>query len=209
MPLRSIGGEFVMPLSEFIAFSLFAWIGSFTPGPNVAIAATTGVNHGLRAALPQVIGVPLGFVILMWAIGSGGAWILQGHATLLFSMKLVGNGYLLWLAWRLCFSATLSNSKSTQALSVPQAAMFQIVNPKAWMMLVAVTSTYAIGQTHFFSRMAWMSLGFAIPCALSVFAWAWMGDKLRQYLQVGQRLRYFNLGMGVALALTAVWMFSL
>jgi threonine/homoserine/homoserine lactone efflux protein len=138
-----------MPLTEFIAFSIFAWIGSFTPGPNVAIAATTGVNHGLRAALPQVMGVPLGFVLMMWAVGMGGAAVLQGVPVLVVLMKVAGNGYLLWLAWRLCFSASLSDSKSMQPLSVQEAALFQIVNPKAWMMLVAATSTYAIGQHDF------------------------------------------------------------
>ncbi|MFZ6689227.1 LysE family translocator [Undibacterium sp. SXout11W] len=198
-----------MPFTEFIAFSIFAWIGSFTPGPNVAIAATTGVNHGLRAALPQVMGVPLGFVLMMWAIGLGGASVLSGHAYLVLLMKIAGNGYLLWLAWRLCFSATLSDSKSMQPLSVKQAAVFQMVNPKAWMMLVAATSTYAIGQSEFFTRMGWMSLGFALPSALSLLTWAWMGDKLRHWLSVGQRLRRFNLCMGISLALTAVWMFSL
>jgi len=198
-----------MPITEFIAFSIFAWIGSFTPGPNVAIAATTGVNHGLRAALPQVMGVPLGFVLMMWAIGLGGASVLSGHPQLVLLMKIAGNGYLLWLAWRLCFSATLSDSKSMQPLSLKQAAAFQMVNPKAWMMLVAATSTYAIGQSEFFTRMGWMSLGFALPSALSLLTWAWMGDKLRHWLSVGQRLRYFNLCMGMSLALTAVWMFRL
>lgn len=198
-----------MPLTEFIAFSIFAWIGSFTPGPNVAIAATTGVNHGLRAALPQVMGVPLGFVLMMWAVGMGGAAVLQGAPVLVVLMKVAGNGYLLWLAWRLCFSASLSDSKSMQPLSVQEAALFQIVNPKAWMMLVAATSTYAIGQHDFLSRMGWMSIGFALPSALSLLTWAWMGDRLRHWLSQGQRLRRFNLLMGISLALTAIWMFSL
>ena len=198
-----------MPLTEFIAFSLFAWIGSFTPGPNVAIAATTGVNHGLRAALPQVMGVPLGFVLMMWVIGLGGASLLSGHPYLVLFMKIAGNGYLLVLAWRLCFSASLSDSKTVHPLSVQQAAAFQMVNPKAWMMVVATTSTYAIGQTAFFARMGWMSVGFALPCGLSILAWAWMGDKLRHWLLIGRRLRTFNIVMGVSLAMTAVWMRTL
>ncbi|MFZ6727221.1 LysE family translocator [Undibacterium sp. MH2W] len=198
-----------MPLTEFIAFSLFAWIGSFTPGPNVAIAATTGVNHGLRAALPQVMGVPLGFVLMIWVIGLGGASLLSGHPYLVLFMKIAGNGYLLVLAWRLCFSASLSDSKTVHPLSVQQAAAFQMVNPKAWMMVVATTSTYAIGQTAFFSRMGWMSVGFALPCGLSILAWAWMGDKLRHWLLIGRRLRTFNIVMGVSLAMTAVWMCTL
>jgi threonine/homoserine/homoserine lactone efflux protein len=57
--------------------------------------------------------------------------------------------------------------------------------------------------------MSWMSIGFALPSALSLLTWAWMGDRLRHWLSQGQRLRRFNLLMGISLALTAVWMFSL
>ncbi|MBI3285826.1 MAG: LysE family translocator [Burkholderiales bacterium] len=195
--------------ADLIAFSIFAWIGSFTPGPNVAIAATTGVHHGLRAALPQVAGVPLGFVAMMWAVGMGGATLLQGHPVLLQAMKLAGNAYLLYLAWNLCRSDRLSAAPLIQPFSLSRAALFQVVNPKAWMMLVAATSTYAIGREDFLARMLWMSLGFAIPSALSLLTWAWMGERLRGWLLVGQRLRRFNLTMGAALALTAAWMLSL
>ncbi|MBC3933302.1 LysE family translocator [Undibacterium curvum] len=195
-----------MPLTEFFAFSVFAWIGSFTPGPNVAIAATTGVNHGFRAALPQVAGVPLGFVIMMWVVGSSGTLVLQQYPVLILMMKLLGNAYLLYLAWKLCFSTNLADNRGMQALTLPQAALFQVVNPKAWMMLVAATSTYVIGQSDFLNRMTWMSIGFAVPSALSLLAWAWMGQQLRAWLLVGQRLRYFNLMMGASLACTALWM---
>lgn len=195
-----------MTLSEFIAFSSFAWIGSFTPGPNVAIATTTGVNHGLRAAVPQMIGVPLGFVGMMWAVGFGAAVAIIAYPALAIGLKLAGIAYLLYLAWGLSRSASMSDRSLSQPLSLWQAAMFQMVNPKAWMMLVAATSTYAIGRTDFLSRMGWMSLGFAIPSALSLLTWAWLGASLREWLHVGQRLRMFNLCMGIALALTAGWM---
>lgn len=198
-----------MHVTEVIAFTAFAWIGSFTPGPNVAIAATTGVNHGLRAALPQVAGVPLGFVLMMWLVGSGGAALLLGNPALLWLMKLAGDGYLLYLAWKLCFSRQLSDAGSLQPFSIRQSVLFQFVNPKAWMMLVAATSTYAMGRPDFLLRMGWMSLGFAVPSALSLLTWAWMGQSLRNWLTVGNRLRAFNLGMGLCLALTAAWMFQL
>ncbi|MES2070604.1 MAG: LysE family translocator [Pseudomonadota bacterium] len=198
-----------MHAAEVVAFLAFAFIGCFTPGPNVAIAATTGVNHGMRAALPQVAGVPIGFVLMMWAVGMGGMAVLQGSQHLLLLMKIAGNAYLLYLAWKLCFSSKLSNAGTIKPLSVQQAAMFQIVNPKSWMTLVAATSTYAIGHDDFFLRMTWMSLGFATISAMSLVAWAWMGEKLRSWLSVGSRLRIFNLCMGISLALTAVWMFTL
>jgi threonine/homoserine/homoserine lactone efflux protein len=76
------------------------------------------------------------------------------------------------------------------------------------MMLVAATSTYAIGHEDYLVRLGWMSLGFALPSALSLFGWAWAGQTLRHWLMLGNRLRIFNIVMGLSLAATAVWMFS-
>lgn len=196
----------MLPLTEILAFSAFAWIGSFTPGPNVAIAASTGVNHGLRAAMPHVAGVPLGFVALLWLVGMGGAVALQNQPGLLMAMKIAGNGYLLYLAWNLCFANQLSAGNNLKPFTLMQSIMFQLVNPKAWMMLVAASSTYAIGHEDYISRLSWMSLGFAVPSALSLFSWAWAGEKLRHWLVVGNRLRIFNFTMGISLACTAAWM---
>jgi len=195
--------------SEIIAFSAFAWIGSFTPGPNVAIAATTGVNHGFRATLPHVIGVPLGFVTMMWLLGIGGSALLQEQPELIWLMKIAGNTYLLYLAWGLCSSGSLAEKQVPKPFSIPQSAMFQAINPKAWMMLVAALSSYAIGYADFWQRLVWMSFGFALPSALSLLAWAYMGDKLSHYLKVGKRLRIFNVCMGISLAITAIWMMQL
>lgn len=196
-----------MSFIEFITFSSFAWIGSFTPGPNTAIATTTGINHGVRAALPQIVGVPLGFVIMMWIVGAGGAAILQGQPTILLAIKFFGVAYLLMLAWRLGFSEAGSSNKVMPPFTVLQAAAFQFVNPKAWMMLIAAVSTFVIGQSEFLPRMTWMSAGFALPSALSLLMWAWIGEKLRTWLFVGKRLRWFNGAMGISLAITAVMMF--
>lgn len=199
-----------MQAAEVIAFTAFAWIASFTPGPNVAIAATTGVNHGLRAALPHIAGVPLGFVLMLWLVGTGGAALLLAHPQLLLLMKVAGNAYLLYLAYALCRSSELAADDAIKPFTLRQSALFQIVNPKAWMMLVAATSSYAIGQQDFILRMTVMSVGFTVPCVLSLVSWAWAGEKLRHWLLLGRRLRYFNLGMGLALALaaTAIWMFQ-
>jgi threonine/homoserine/homoserine lactone efflux protein len=36
--------------------------------------------------------------------------------------------------------------------------------------------------------------------------YAWMGSHLREWLQVGGRMAWFNRGMGGLLGVTAVWM---
>lgn len=195
-----------MPFYEFITFFAFVFVGSFTPGPNTTIATATGVNHGLRAAIPQILGVPLGFVAMVWLIGMGGGVLLQDRPQLLMTTKLLGVAYLLLLSWRLYFAKSGLAEKNMRPFTLVQAAAFQFINPKAWMIVLATTSTYAIGQSEFFHRMGCLSFGFALPSAVSLVTWAWIGQSLRTWLYVGNRLRWFNRAMGISLALSAVVM---
>lgn len=195
-----------MTFIEFMTFSAFAWVSSFTPGPNVAVATATGVNFGLRAAVPQVIGTTLGFVLMTWLIAIGGSQIFTSFPIMILILKILGNSYLLYLSYRLCCASSLAEQKTIRPFSWPQAAMFQIINPKAWMTMIAVATTYVIGHADFFTRMWAISLGLALPCALSLTTWAWAGQKLRNWLLVGSRLRKFNFSLGITLALTAVLM---
>ena len=65
-----------MSIDQILALTLFAFAGTFTPGPNTAIATVTGANFGLRAALPHMFGVPVGFASMLLAAAGGAAAIV-------------------------------------------------------------------------------------------------------------------------------------
>ena len=46
------------------AFAVFAFVASITPGPNNAMLMASGANFGLRASLPHMAGVVVGFLLL-------------------------------------------------------------------------------------------------------------------------------------------------
>src|SRR5215467_10519744 len=90
-----------MELDQLIALAVFALIGSFTPGPNNAIATLTGANFGLRAAVPHMLGVPFGFASMLLAAAGGVAALLLTHPVAAEVVRWLGTAYLLWLAWSL------------------------------------------------------------------------------------------------------------
>ncbi|MFO0207135.1 MAG: LysE family translocator, partial [Betaproteobacteria bacterium] len=96
-----------MPADQLLALITLAMAGSFTPGPNNTIAAVTGANHGLRATLPHVLGVPFGFGTLLAAGSLGVAALLVAHPLLAQAIKWLGIGYLLWIAWQVAGAASL------------------------------------------------------------------------------------------------------
>src|SRR5262244_4572333 len=90
-----------MEADQVVALVVFALIGSFTPGPNNAIATLTGANFGMRAAVPHMLGVPFGFASMLLAAAGGVAAVLLTHPVAAEVIRWLGTAYLLWLAWSL------------------------------------------------------------------------------------------------------------
>jgi threonine/homoserine/homoserine lactone efflux protein len=194
-----------MTTAQILAVWTFALIGSFTPGPNNTIAVVTGVHHGVRAALPHVFGVPTGFATMLLAGLAGMAVVVTASSTAMLAIKLAGIAYLLWLAWGLFRSSALGDAQAVKPFTFVQSAAFQYANPKAWMLAVAITSSYASAGS-FAERAAHIVLAFFVAAMASLLVWAWMGNALSHWLKQGQRLVWFNRVMALSLAGTAIWM---
>lgn len=194
-----------MPPDQLIALTTLAVAGSFTPGPNNVIATVTGANHGLRAALPHILGVPFGFGTMLAAGSVGVAALLVAHPLLGQAIKWLGIGYLLVIAWMIMRAGSIGERTLARPLTFWQSAAFQYANPKAWMLAAATAGTFMTSQPGV-ARTAIIVGVFALAAATSLVLWAWIGAALRHWLQCGRRLARFNLTMGVLLAATALWM---
>ena len=196
-----------MPLEQLLALALLAFVGSFTPGPNNMIATVTGANHGFRAALPHVFGVPFGFSSMLIAGAAGVAALLLTYPVVAALLKWAGIAYLLFIAWQLARPQTGRDLNRTgmKPLSFWQSAAFQYANPKA-RMLAAATAGSFMASNATIAKIAIIVIVFSIAAMGSLVTWAWVGAALRNWLGVGSRMRIFNVAMGVLLAATALWL---
>lgn len=188
-----------MPFDLWLALAAYVVVTSITPGPNNAMLLATGVNHGLLGAWPHVLGVNVGFAILMLGVGLGLGSLLTQSVMLHTTLQLVGAGYLLWLAWGIARSGLPDASGAPpRRIGFMQAAIFQWLNPKAWIMAVGAVSTY-LPQESFWLALAVATITFSVfgmPCSLT---WVITGTKLRRFLSDARALRIFNIVMAVAL----------
>ena len=200
-----------MPLEQLLALAILAFVGSFTPGPNNMIATVTGANHGFRAALPHIFGVPFGFASMLIAGTVGVAALLLTYPFIAALIKWAGVTYLLFIAWQLArpdVTGRESNITTMKPLSFWQSAAFQYANPKAWMLAAATAGSFMPNHATFL-RVAIIVIVFSTAAIGSLVTWAWLGSVLRHWLSVGSRMRIFNVAMGVLLAATAVWLMAL
>ncbi|WP_426122916.1 LysE family translocator [Pararhizobium sp. PWRC1-1] len=191
-----------MQADTLLALFLFAFTTSITPGPNNMMLFASGVNFGFARTIPHMFGIGAGFLSLLIAVGLGLGALLHSVPMLYIALKFAGGAYLVWIAWKIGTSRTLSEGKAGAVpMSFLQAAAFQWINPKAWVMAVTAMATYTTEQSYLTSVFIVGAI-FAIVNVPSVSTWAGFGSALRQWLSEPVRLKWFNITMAVLLVLS-------
>ena len=197
-----------MPLDTFWALMVFAFVASITPGPNNLMLLTSGVNFGFRRTLLHMAGILTGFVSLLLGVGFGLGALLLAFPSLELVLKIAGGGFLLYLAWRIVFSRSLGSvEEEARPIAFFQALAFQWINPKAWFMSATAMAVYG-NADRLTNSVLVVTAGFALVCVLAITSWTGFGQALRGFLSDPSRLKWFNIAMGVALALTLVPMLA-
>lgn len=192
-----------------VAFSLFAFVSSITPGPNNLMLLAAGMNFGFRASIPHMLGISSGFFVMLLGVGFGLGEVFVRHPITYTVMKWGGAIYLVYLAWRIANAGAVTGPADGAdgaihgvtkhaPLSFMGAALFQWVNPKAWVMAASAFSIY-IPPTSGWTISVALSVLFAainLPC---VSCWTLFGSRLRRWLTDPRHARVFNIVMAVLL----------
>jgi threonine/homoserine/homoserine lactone efflux protein len=193
-----------MSLETFLALVLFAFTTSITPGPNNMMLFASGVNFGFMRTVPHMLGIGAGFLSLLIAVGLGLGALLHSVPVVYTALKFAGGTYLLWVAWKIGTSRSLSDGKTgAQPMTFIGAAAFQWVNPKAWVMAVTAMATYT-NPEYYLPTVMLVGLAFAAVNVPSVSTWAGFGSALREWLSVPARLKWFNITMALLLV-ASLW----
>ncbi|MET3660762.1 LysE family translocator [Aquamicrobium ahrensii] len=185
------------------ALAAYAFVSSITPGPNNFMLLSSGVNFGFVRSIPHMLGIGIGFVVLLLAVGFGLGAVLTAFPALHTALKIVGGAYLLYLAWKIAMSRSVESGGdgSAQPMTFLQAAAFQWVNPKAWVMAVTAMAVFSNPANPFLSVVL-ISVVFGVINLPCVSSWAGFGMAMRGFLSDPMRLKWFNIAMGVLLAAT-------
>jgi threonine/homoserine/homoserine lactone efflux protein len=193
-----------MSTDVLLALAAFAFVSSVTPGPNNFMLLASGVNFGFIRTIPHMCGIAFGFCLLLLAVGFGLGALLTAYPPLHLALKVVGGAYLLYLAWRIATARSIKERSGKDApMTFLEAAAFQWVNPKAWVLAVTAMAIYTDPARPFVTVLL-VTLVFGLVNWPSVSIWAAFGVMLRQFLADPVRLKWFNIAMGVLLAFSLV-----
>ena len=196
-----------MTLDAFLTLFALAFASAWTPGPNNALLASSGVNFGLRQTVPHALGVGLGFPLMVFIVGLFLGEAFQASAFLREVLRYGGAAMLLWVAWKIATSGGLgSSAASARPFRFHEAAAFQWVNPKAWVMAISLTAQF-VNPAHPVTTALMIAGVFVVVGLSSAFGWAALGNVLRRFLSQGRRMRVFDAVMGAMIAVGVVYLF--
>ncbi|HZH04434.1 MAG TPA: LysE family translocator [Myxococcaceae bacterium] len=188
-----------MTLDTLLALASFAFVSSITPGPNNLMLMASGTNFGFMRTVPHLMGVALGFVLMLVLVGAGVATVFEAVPGAANALKVASVLYLLYLAWKVATAQPPSgNPTSARPLTFLQAAAFQWVNPKAWTMALTAAAVYVPEEGSGFALLV-VALVFGAVNLPSVTIWALVGVRMRRLLDRPRTLRAFNVGAALLL----------
>jgi len=184
------------------ALTVFAFVSSITPGPNNIMLMNSGVNFGFKQTIPHLLGVGIGFTLMIFLVGLGVMQVFDRFPVTYDILKVLSIVYLIYLAIKIAFSNSGGEQKSssTKPFTFLQAALFQWVNPKAWTMALTAISIYAPSKS--LAAVLLVSLTFGLINLPCISSWIVLGQRMQVFLTNQKYLRYFNFTMAALLIIS-------
>jgi threonine/homoserine/homoserine lactone efflux protein len=195
--------ELLLPLLSF------AFVSSITPGPNNLMLSASGVVFGFNRTVPHLLGVAVGFTLLLVVCASGVGALLVGLPAASLSLKVFGSAYLLYLAWSYRNAlAPQAKAASARPMKFAEAVAFQFVNPKAWIMGLTAASVFVPDYEPRYLAVAVMCGVFSIVNLPCIATWAALGATLKRWLAEDRWRKLFSgaIALLMVYSVVAMWM---
>ncbi|WP_370277519.1 LysE family translocator [Pontibacterium sp.] len=191
-------------MSVILAMCLFSLSMSISPGPVNLITLSTGVNHGVRSAMPFVAGATVGFSILLLFIGLGVGQVAAENTELMAILGYIGSGFICYMGYKIATSDGDVEIKRQNRPTFLQGAALQLLNPKAWIACLAGVSAFNLSASY--EALMVFSILYFVICYASVSSWAVLGSRISKYISEERKLQVFNQMMGAVLILISIYL---
>ena len=194
----------MIELKLFFARVSYYFVMFATPGPNNAMLTASGIKFGFKRTLPHLIGIPVGHVIQITLVCFGLGTLFQKYPFIQFYLKWLCFFYLLYLGWKI-FGSLSNNEKETgRPLKLYEAALFQFINPKAWVVALTAATAFFPNGENFFIATAFVAVTAPFVCFPSICLWAIFGSSIKSIIKNTKIKKIIEYLLAVLLLATAV-----
>jgi len=170
----------------------------FTPGPNNAVASFSGFNFGIKKTIPLILGTWLGYTLLVILINFVLISTFIKYPIIQEMIRLLGTFFLLYLAYKISFSAPSKEGKKINPVKFIDTFVFQFLNPKGVIAAVTLISNFVIEDDYLNSSLTVIAVC-SLTALTSITTWAFFGKFLRNYATNNNFIKRFNYAMSLLL----------
>ena len=189
---------------EILPLVSFVLITTFTPGPNNMSSAAMGVNHGYRKTLHYLLGISVGFFLVMMICAYLASALLTVVPAAERVLRWVGALYILWLAFGILRSTYVNGKSESKALAFTRGFVLQLVNPKVAVYGLMLYSTFLAPISGRLGYLSLSALAFALVAFFSTSTWALFGTAIKNKLQNERVKTTINVLLALLLVYTAL-----
>ncbi|WP_010488987.1 LysE family translocator [Pseudomonas sp. S9] len=192
-------------MESLLPFLLFAFVASVTPGPTNILVLSHSSRRGLGATLPIIAGACVAAALMVLVVGLGVGETLLRFVRVQQVMTWCAVLWLSWLAWQIFNSppAPLEvDGPRSKGVSLLGIAALQVVNPKVWMMAMAVISLF-VGDGDRTPQVLLLSLSFLLVSLPCMTLWALLGLGSARLLRSPRALQRMNQVLALLLLISA------
>ena len=175
-----------------------------TPGPNNAMLTASGIKFGFKKTLPHAFGIPFGHIIQITLVCFGLGSLFQKHPSIQFYLKWLCFFYLLYLGWKILGSLSSSDKESGRPLKFYEAALFQFINPKAWVVALTAATAFFPTEENFIIATIFVAGTAPFVCFPSICIWALFGSSIKLIIKNTKIKKIIEYLLALLLVVTAV-----
>ena len=188
----------------FFALISYYFVMFATPGPNNAMLTASGIKFGFRRTLPHAFGIPFGHIIQITLVCFGLGALFQKYPDIQFYLKWICFFYLIYLGWKIFGSLSNKDKESGRPLKFYEAALFQFINPKAWVVALTASTAFFPNEESFLVATAFVAITAPFVCFPSICLWAVFGSSIKSIINNFKIKRFVEYLLAILLILTAI-----
>ena len=188
----------------FFALISYYFVMFVTPGPNNAMLTASGIKFGFKKTIPHLIGIPFGHVIQITLVCFGLGNLFQKYPLVQNYLKWLCFFYLLYLGWKIIGSFSEHKKESGRPLKLYEAAFFQFINPKAWVVALTASTAFFPVNENFYLATTFVALTAPFICFPSICLWALFGSSIKMLIKNAKIKKITEYFLAVLLIITAI-----
>ncbi len=194
----------MIDLNLFFALVSFYFVMYITPGPNNAMVLTSGLKFGFAKTIPHMSGITIGHILQLILVCLGLGKIFQVFPEIQQVLKIICAAYLLYLGYKIIGSFSKIKEDDSRPLKFHEAALFQIVNPKAWTISTMAASGFLPKDENLIFSIFYIATIALIVCPLSISPWAAFGSSIRNLVKNNKLKALIEYFLAFLLLITAI-----